>query len=370
MKCADCGKEIRDTAKVCGYCGYKINISPESCPNCGKEVREGAKVCGYCGYQFAAAAQKRNPVSRETKQEPEPAPQPIPASRAEAEPVLSTPTETEPLQAPERPTTPPKNPKALSKSAPLPEKKVEAAPTPALDVSEKKAKEKQTSGQRFPTWVWIVMGLAGIIGIALLLLFTTNRLPVPVTELFPDARVVAQEGFNNNSGPGFRSQNISIENGIARIEGSGVQYDNYILFVGPFSVSNGILALFKIEPEADNTQWWLIDLYTYYGADDVASVGFSEWYHPYVNIAGEGSDTNFAGMRTPPKEGVWYYVLYAITDRDEISVRIWEQDNPTRLSEHTWRLGPELAGRSWKAGFFAHVGDLYLDSVQILSLSK
>ena len=50
MKCPNCKKEVPDSAKVCGYCGKKLEKYGEPlCPYCGKELTAKAKVCGYCG---------------------------------------------------------------------------------------------------------------------------------------------------------------------------------------------------------------------------------------------------------------------------------------------------------------------------------
>jgi hypothetical protein len=50
MKCSNCSKEVPENAKVCGYCGTKLEIKQEHiCPDCGKEIPAKAKVCGFCG---------------------------------------------------------------------------------------------------------------------------------------------------------------------------------------------------------------------------------------------------------------------------------------------------------------------------------
>jgi len=69
MKCSNCGKEVPEKAKVCGYCGKKL-VKPGKplCPNCGKELPAKAKVCGYCGTQLIqekAAAAKPAPTKKE-----------------------------------------------------------------------------------------------------------------------------------------------------------------------------------------------------------------------------------------------------------------------------------------------------------------
>ena len=59
MECPNCSKEVPENAKVCGYCGTKMEIKQKhTCPDCGKEVPAKAKVCGYCGTKLAALATK------------------------------------------------------------------------------------------------------------------------------------------------------------------------------------------------------------------------------------------------------------------------------------------------------------------------
>ena len=74
MKCQNCSKEVPDTAKVCGYCGTKIEQRiKNSCPECGKEVPATAKVCGFCGTKLAAAAvkaEKTAPVKKDREPKP------------------------------------------------------------------------------------------------------------------------------------------------------------------------------------------------------------------------------------------------------------------------------------------------------------
>lgn len=64
MKCTHCNKQIPNTAKVCGYCGHKVE--KPHCHNCGKEVPASAKVCGYCGTPLVkkAAAAKPTPSKK------------------------------------------------------------------------------------------------------------------------------------------------------------------------------------------------------------------------------------------------------------------------------------------------------------------
>ena len=62
--CPKCKKELKDTAKFCGGCGYKISEetvpssnSGELCPKCGSALKASAKFCGKCGYKIAEASQ-------------------------------------------------------------------------------------------------------------------------------------------------------------------------------------------------------------------------------------------------------------------------------------------------------------------------
>ncbi len=64
--CQKCNKELKDTAKFCGSCGYKFpdavstvpTASGEICPKCGNVLKQGAKFCGKCGYRLQATIQQ------------------------------------------------------------------------------------------------------------------------------------------------------------------------------------------------------------------------------------------------------------------------------------------------------------------------
>ena len=116
MLCPNCSKEIRDSAKVCGYCGHKLPTTPPICPGCGKDVREGAKVCGYCGHKFSAIAQAAAPEPAQTKQEELAEPPPA------QEPKIS--------KQPEEPTPVTRVPKPKQETRPRPARKI--LPTWAL----------------------------------------------------------------------------------------------------------------------------------------------------------------------------------------------------------------------------------------------
>lgn len=369
MRCPHCSKEINDTAKVCGYCGQPVHTTPTTCPQCGKETRKGAKACGYCGHKFEVARKISKLATEESKPKKEKEPKPANADISETEEL--------PRAAP--PPTPEKKSK-VSAPAPFPEKKPELETEPPIPIESTSAgasptKEPEKAAEinptpikeKMPVWVW---GIAAIIVVGVVVsifLFRDQNLPEQVTEVIPDARVVSTEEFDSLPSPSYRSENVSLENGVAKIEGNGNFLENFVVFERSFSVGDGILALFKIEPEDDDSQWWLIQLYTENNSEYFGSLGFSEWYHPYIDIENEGTDYFFQGQRVPPRENTWYYVLFAITAKDRVMVRVWERDDPGRLSEYTYRLNDQLAGRTWHAGYLAHVGNLYLDSVSIIS---
>jgi len=68
--CPKCNKELKDTAKFCGGCGYKfpVNTNPPSdikgtentCPKCGNQLKPGAKFCGKCGTRIQAVAESQS----------------------------------------------------------------------------------------------------------------------------------------------------------------------------------------------------------------------------------------------------------------------------------------------------------------------
>ncbi len=79
MKCSRCGKEVPDKAKVCGYCGTKLEKKHKhTCPDCRKGVPAKAKVCGFCGAKLAQPAAE-TPKPAPKKAAPETA---VPAKKA------------------------------------------------------------------------------------------------------------------------------------------------------------------------------------------------------------------------------------------------------------------------------------------------
>lgn len=56
MQCKNCGKQVPDTAKVCGYCGASTALF---CPNCGTANLAGAKFCISCGNKIEGLAASR-----------------------------------------------------------------------------------------------------------------------------------------------------------------------------------------------------------------------------------------------------------------------------------------------------------------------
>ena len=68
--CPKCNKELKDTAKFCGGCGYKfpVDTNPPSdikgtgntCPKCGNQLKPGAKFCGKCGTRIQSVAESQS----------------------------------------------------------------------------------------------------------------------------------------------------------------------------------------------------------------------------------------------------------------------------------------------------------------------
>ena len=48
MYCPKCGKQIKDDARFCGYCGCQIQTK-KVCPICNHEVEMDMIYCSYCG---------------------------------------------------------------------------------------------------------------------------------------------------------------------------------------------------------------------------------------------------------------------------------------------------------------------------------
>ena len=86
--CLRCGKQLGDTARFCGVCGYPVkrqqttntqigNTVPHQpkpivCLRCGKQLRTDAKFCGGCGYptQRQTRNQQTTTSSQAGRQEP------------------------------------------------------------------------------------------------------------------------------------------------------------------------------------------------------------------------------------------------------------------------------------------------------------
>lgn len=71
--CPKCNKELKDSVKFCGGCGFKFpdgaapsslpNEGMTSCPNCGNQLKPGAKFCGRCGIRIQTPAETQNSPS-------------------------------------------------------------------------------------------------------------------------------------------------------------------------------------------------------------------------------------------------------------------------------------------------------------------
>jgi hypothetical protein len=113
------------------------------CPNCGSEVPDSAKVCGYCGQRLKAAA-PAEPVPPIESPKPQPAPQAVPAKPVEPAPPAEAP---KPQPAPEALSARPVEPKPVKPAKP----------------------KKQGVPRKFPVWGWAVIGLAILAGVGVLL---------------------------------------------------------------------------------------------------------------------------------------------------------------------------------------------------------
>lgn len=159
MHCPNCSKEIRDTAKVCGYCGHRLQITPAKCPECGNDRRDGAKVCGYCGHKFASPSQmsetKSEPAASSAPDKVETQEQAVAASAPDPESVPAIQKDSN--FAPEVPQ--PEKAKPATQPAPVPlepANEVELKPISTKDdePTNIKAAGPQASKRKLG-WVWI-----------------------------------------------------------------------------------------------------------------------------------------------------------------------------------------------------------------------
>lgn len=54
MFCMNCGNQIEDDAKFCGYCGAPTE-QKKICPSCGREIGEQMIYCSFCGTKADAS---------------------------------------------------------------------------------------------------------------------------------------------------------------------------------------------------------------------------------------------------------------------------------------------------------------------------
>ena len=64
MNCPKCGKEVKDGATFCKYCGSPIIPHKQVCPKCGKENDEDALFCEECG---TSLVQEKAPAKKDTR---------------------------------------------------------------------------------------------------------------------------------------------------------------------------------------------------------------------------------------------------------------------------------------------------------------
>jgi hypothetical protein len=114
------------------------------CPNCGKEIPDTSKVCGFCGNKVPVKVEVSPPTPQsEPKPESKPVTPPQPETQPESKPVTPRPAATQPEAKPATP--PPSKPK----------------PVPPV-VEKPKAKPSKSPGM--PKWVWGVIGAVVLAG--------------------------------------------------------------------------------------------------------------------------------------------------------------------------------------------------------------
>ncbi len=146
------------------------------CPNCGREIPETAKVCGYCGTRLAApGAQPPEAVGQETPRRSEPESSPESGLQEEPEPQVEEAAEPEPEPEPELQGEPESEPEPDTEpeSELEPEPTREPEPKPDPEWIQGPAASTLRSDGEFPVpdigsrpsrrrWPWIA-GIAAIV---------------------------------------------------------------------------------------------------------------------------------------------------------------------------------------------------------------
>ena len=186
--CHQCGKEISDSAKVCGYCGVKQVVVPAPEP---EEI-------------FVEEEVVEEIVAQSPQPEPEPepemvkGPEPEPEAEPEPEQIIELEFELEPVPPPIPETVPEPAPESAPEPEPEPEPKMAVKP----EQKPTKVEKPRTSGRG---WLWGVIGVVVVALVAVFFIGNANGwfgASVPSRSEGPDQQDSGGDNSGSSNGSG------------------------------------------------------------------------------------------------------------------------------------------------------------------------
>jgi hypothetical protein len=307
-----------------------------NCPNCGKQIPDTAKVCGYCGTRLQA------PVPTKTRPAP-PAPK--------VEPAVPTPA---PEQIPE-PTPKPKPQQVRKAPAARP-----AAPKP-----------RASRQVRLPGWAWgVIGGLVILTAVFVLASMGTvfvpyiTQPPGPVKEVLSGARVVSHNDFSSLPASLFEYDDryVTLSNGVAEISGNDYDWP-YIAYRNDTGIREGHAVLVSFEYSAG--AWWTLSFLS--GSYDTSrhrAWGITEEMDKYTVKVSEWYDVERMPGNLSLGPNTWYSLLLAVDDGPEFLAHLWERDDPRLSTQIRQSFSGDLwDDRGWVFWIASIKGKLYIDEI-------
>lgn len=205
---------------------------------------------------------------------------------------------------------------------------------------------------------------------------TLNSVQEKTAALVPGAKVIWYDNFNCEDlsygwglgGFANPTANVSVSNGIVTFSAQKVE-DAWDGFGRPYSLGDqkGFLVLFRYQARTEvglffhTGTWWKSD-YRRWGLGIV--IGPSEGY--WEGWYGSNSLPSYFSRKVlqPNK---WYYLLDKLGKNGEVTMRVWEKDNPTNYVDSKKEMPSNSIGHKW--AFLVQIGEgiLEMDEYQELS---